>query len=142
MGRETAGRESSLAFFLHKRATEQSRAGYASFSEESSAQWQHPVLPKWGGLRFAHCLQLATSYPSAGSLHIPDLFLYSCVGKAMDPVTPSNWPCVLGLSLVFCGTLGISRSSFCSWFSFAGSTRAEGWLGVPGAWLSTSSLTA
>lgn len=51
---------------------------------------------------------------------------YPYVGTAMDPVTPSNWPCALGLSLVFSGTLGISRPS--AWFSSASSTRVEGWL--------------
>lgn len=50
----------------------------------------------------------------------------------MNLVTPSNWPCVLGLLLVFCGTLGISRSSCYAWFSSASSTRDEGWLGVGG----------
>lgn len=31
---------------------------------------------------------------------------YRYVEKATDPVTSSNWPCVLGLSLVFCAYPG------------------------------------
>lgn len=45
----------------------------------------------------------------------------------MDPVS-SNWPHVLGLSLVFCGTLGIFKSSCSACFISARPT-AEGWLG-------------
>lgn len=48
----------------------------------------------------------------------------------MDPVS-SNWPHVLGLSLVFCGTLGIFKSSCSACFISARPT-AEGWLGGGG----------
>lgn len=59
----------------------------------------------------------------------------------MDPVS-SNWPHVLGLSLVFCGTLGIFKSSCSACFISARPT-AEGWLGgeVPGRCLGTSNPT-
>lgn len=48
----------------------------------------------------------------------------------MDPVS-SNWPHVLGLPLVFCGTLGIFKSSCSACFISARPT-AEGWLRVGG----------
>lgn len=134
----------SLAFFLAEQAEKepQGRAGQATCPPYPPGRAQHsgsiPALPKWGRyflhcLGFVHCLQLScwlgTRIPAVYKHWVYAFYRY--VEKATDPVTSSNWPCVLGLSLVFCGTLGISRSSCAACFSSACPT-AEGWLGLPG----------
>lgn len=109
----------SLAFFLAEQAEKepQGRAGQATCPPYPLGRAQHsgsiPALPKWGRyflhcLGFVHCLQLSCWLGT----RIPAVYkhwvyaFYRCVEKATDPVTSSNWPCVLGLSLVFCAYPG------------------------------------